>query len=247
MVCWGNEESFIVTATPHAYGFETVSVGGDHACALKKKKVVCWGSNDYNQLTPPEDNLDYMSVEVGTDHTCGILLNGLILISIYSPLTLECSVLCLHVGYVVCWGQDTYKESSGYPPNVRFTQLSLGTGHSCGLTIQRQVMCWGRNKEGQSTPPTTKGKDSNQFFSKVTAGHRHTCGLRDAINSDTVICWGSNYAGESRAMFRSLFVDVTAGAQHSCGVTSKGDIRCWGSNIYGQSLSKTTKNIRGSG
>lgn len=77
MICWGNEESFIVTATPHDYGFETVSVGGDHACALKKNKVYCWGSNDYNQITPPQDlSLEYKSVEAGTDHTCGILLNG---------------------------------------------------------------------------------------------------------------------------------------------------------------------------
>jgi large repetitive protein len=111
-------------------------------------------------------------------------------------------------------------------------------------------MCWGRNKEGQATPPSksTSLGGTDNYYSKVSAGHRHTCAVRDAArSSDTVICWGSNYAGESRAMFRGLFKDVTCGAQHSCGVTSMGDVRCWGSNTYGQSLSKTTKNIRGSG
>lgn len=125
--------------------------------------------------------------------------------------------------------------------------MSLGTGHSCGLTIQKQVICWGRNKEGQSTPPSHKGKNEAGYYSKVSAGHRHTCALKDSSSDNTIVCWGSNYAGESRALFRGLFVDVTAGAQHSCGVTSKGDIRCWGSNTYGQSLSRTTKNMRGSG
>jgi len=146
-------------------------------------------------------------------------------------------------GYVVCWGQNGNKESSGYPPDIRFTQLSCGTGHCCGLTIQRKIMCWGRNNEGQSTVPSSK---TDQYFSKVDAGHRHTCAVRDAHRSaDAVICWGSNYAGESRARFKGLFTDVSSGAQHSCGLTAMGEIRCWGSNTYGQALGRTTKNLRG--
>lgn len=66
----------MVTGAPHDLGFESVSVGGNHACALKKKQVYCWGSNDYNQLTPPEEEVEYSSVDCGTDHTCGILVNG---------------------------------------------------------------------------------------------------------------------------------------------------------------------------
>lgn len=225
ITCWGNENNPVVTSAPLEYGFETISVGGSHACALKQKKLFCWGSNDYEQITPPEEDSEYSSVTCGTDHTCGILLNG----------------------YVVCWGQDGNKESSGYPPDVRFTQVSCGTGHSCGLTIQRQVMCWGRNNEGQSTVPSKNFK-SEEYYSKVDAGHRHTCAVRDSARSaDAVICWGSNYAGESRARFRGEFVDVSSGAQHSCGLTSTGDIRCWGSNTYGQSRGRTTMGVRGSG
>lgn len=147
-------------------------------------------------------------------------------------------------GYVVCWGHDGEKESSGYPPAERFLQVSAGNGHSCGLTTQRKVRCWGRNVEGQRDAPSSK---DGPYFAKVSAGHRHSCAVRDAHKSaDQVICWGSNYDGESRARFKGLFVDVTAGAQHSCGLTAAGDVRCWGSDKYGQALGQTRTGLRGS-
>ena len=119
--------------------------------------------------------------------------------------------------------------------------MSAGNGHSCGLTIQHKVRCWGRNVEGQRESP------AGAYFSKVSASHRHTCAVRDAHKSaDQVICWGSNYEGESRARFRGLFTDVAAGAQHSCGLTAAGDVRCWGSDRYGQALGQTRTGLRGS-
>ena len=127
------------------------------------------------------------------------------------------------------------------PPTQRFIQVSCGNGHSCGLTNQHQVVCWGRNVEGQSASP--KG---GQYFSSVSCGHRHTCAVRDATRSaDQVVCWGSNYAGESRARFRGLFTAVTTGAQHSCGLTAAGDVRCWGSDRYGQAIGEARTGLRG--
>jgi len=223
ILCWGNPESGIVTGASHAFGFEKISVGGDHACALRQGKIVCWGSNDYGQATLPDTDMAFTDVACGTHHTCGVQKNG----------------------YVECWGHDGEKESSGYPSTERFSQVTAGNGHSCGLTIQHRVVCWGRNIEGQSTKPP--GDTGNMFFSSVSAGHRHTCAVRDASRSDdAVVCWGSNYAGESRARFRGLFVAVSSGAQHSCGLTSDGDMRCWGSDQHGQSVGHTKKGLRGS-
>jgi len=220
VACWGNPESGVVTGQPHAYGFDAITVGGAHACGLKKGRLTCWGDNEYGQASPPDADMAFLDVSAGTHHTCGVQRNG----------------------YVVCWGHDGEKESSGYPPTQRFVQVSAGNGHSCGLTNQHQLVCWGRNVEGQTSSPSGKGL----FFSSVSCGHRHSCAVRDASRSaDAVVCWGSNYAGESRARFRGLFVSVAAGAQHSCGLTAAGDVRCWGDNRYGQSLGTVRTGIRG--
>jgi alpha-tubulin suppressor-like RCC1 family protein len=221
VTCWGNEETGIVTGAPQAYGFSSLSVGGYHACALRNKNVVCWGQDDYGQISPPEPNMEFTNIACGNYHTCAVQANG----------------------YVVCWGNDGEKESTGYPPGMRFTEVTAGNGHSCALTVQRRAVCWGRNKEGQTTVPP-----GDHFFSALSAGHRHTCAVRDAARSvDQIICWGSNYEGESRALFRGLFEQVSVGAVHSCAVTAAGDVRCWGSNRYGQALGRSTKGLRSGG
>lgn len=75
-VCWGNPESGVVTAAPRAYGFQQLSVGGFHACALKGGQVVCWGDNDYGQCAAPEAAMEFTDVSAGTHHTCGVQRNG---------------------------------------------------------------------------------------------------------------------------------------------------------------------------
>ena len=46
--------------------------------------------------------MKFTDVAAGTHHTCGVQANG----------------------YVVCWGHDGEKESSGYPAAERFTQVT---------------------------------------------------------------------------------------------------------------------------
>lgn len=205
--CWGNEESMIVTNVPQPFGFNKISVGGGHACALwKNGKAVCWGNNEYGQCSAPSG--PFVNIASGYSHTCATQENGL----------------------VACWGHDGDKESSGVPDQVRFTVVTAGDGFSCGITIQRRVLCWGRSREGQMSMP------GDAFFSGVSAGRRHVCAVRDASRGvDAVVCWGSNHDGQSKPPYKGEFVQVSSGAAHSCALSSNGVVRCWGSNRDGQS------------
>ena len=119
--------------------------------------------------------------------------------------------------------------------------MTAGNGHSCGVTIHKRALCWGRNREGQAGAPK-----EGAFFASLSAGHRHTCGVRHGDRSaDAVVCWGSNYQGESRARFRGRFGAVASGAFHSCALSETGDLRCWGSNKYGQAIGSTRTGLRG--
>jgi alpha-tubulin suppressor-like RCC1 family protein len=61
--------------------------------------------------------------------------------------------------------------ASGYTAN----------GHTCGVTVDGRVVCWGENQFGQTIEPSGP-------FQQVAAGGLHTCGLR---SNGTVTCWGN--------------------------------------------------------
>ena len=134
-----------------------------------------------------------------------------------------------------------------------FTTVSTGGGHSCGLTTDGEVYCWGRNSPfGDLGDGTTNDRlwpvsvAGGRTYQTVSTGRRHNCGV---TTSGDAFCWGWNGWGElgdgtvnggvgpSRPMLVSgglSFELVSAGDQHTCGVITGGDVYCWGRNDRGQ-------------
>ena len=104
------------------------------------------------------------------------------------------------------------------------TSLSTGTYHTCMVRDTEAVECWGRDAEGQSTPPAGT-------FVSVSAGTLHTCGIRD---TGTMACWGNNSRGQSAPPV-GAFVSASAGHVHTCGIHDTGVVACWGDDAEGQS------------
>ena len=106
---------------------------------------------------------------------------------------------------VSCWGLNLGVNSglSGAiaPPNERtkFTQISVGGRHVCGVKVDGTVRCWGRNANEESGVGAflytiENGKfvptRDNSDFTQVSAGPLHiSCGLKAGGN---VECWGTN-------------------------------------------------------
>jgi hypothetical protein len=68
-----------------------------------------------------------------------------------------------------------------------FMWVSAGDSHTCGVSSDGTVECWGYDSYGQSSPPTGT-------FTQVSGGRYHNCGLR---SDGTVECWGDNTYGQS--------------------------------------------------
>jgi len=142
---------------------------------------------------------------------------------------------------------------------LTFRQVSAGRDHTCGVTSEDQVYCWGENDIEQLGTGSTTGPEfclggvacstrpvavlGGLRFRAVSAGERHTCGI---TTDYLAYCWGENGGGRlgdgtmiSRSMPVAVagglsFRQVSAGSLHTCGVTTDNRAYCWGYNGSGQ-------------
>jgi len=128
------------------------------------------------------------------------------------------------------------------PQAFAYKQIVAGADHTCRLTNNGSVTCWGAGKTNTGNSPELGQSivPSNALFTQISAGGYHTCGL--GIGGDAT-CWGSNDFGES-IVPSGTFTQLSAGYAHTCGLKSDGSVTCWGAGKtstgvdpeYGQSI-----------
>jgi alpha-tubulin suppressor-like RCC1 family protein len=140
---------------------------------------------------------------------------------------------------------------------LSFALIGSGFTHSCGLTTDGRVYCWGSNGEGKlgdgtdepSLLPSPVAADIE--LTLLSVGFAHSCAI---AQTGSAYCWGSGAFGKlgnadeiSRrspvAVAGGLsFAAISAGRDHTCGITTSGDAYCWGLNEDGQ-LGSTTSQL----
>ena len=167
-------------------------------------------------------------------------------------------------GGVKCWGNNSYGQlGDGTIYNQRTTpgdvsglasgviDIAAGELHTCALTTDSGVKCWGWNAflqlgDGTGTTRVTPVDVSGlaSGVTAITAGGAHTCAL---TTGGGVKCWGYNIfgqLGDGTTTIRATPVDVSglasgvigiaAGGYHTCALTTGGGVKCWGYNDEGQ-------------
>lgn len=82
--------------------------------------------------------------------------------------------------------------------DVRFSALSVGGLHACGLTGDGAAHCWGFNGFGELGDGTIQSRleptpvAGDLTFTSLAAGSYRTCGVTTA---DELLCWGRDPAG----------------------------------------------------
>lgn len=163
---------------------------------------------------------------------------------------------------LVCWGTNPQGQlgdgtTTNRPdpaavaaPGVTFTQVAMGSAHSCGLASTGVVYCWGSNNGGRIGDGTTTDRltptnvAGGRTYKAVAVGSTHSCAIG---SDDRGWCWGLNSNGAlgvSGVLSASQPTAVSggdrswraiaAGGAHSCAVTTANVVYCWGSNTDGQ-------------
>jgi len=257
-----------------AFRLTTVDAGSFHTCGVASDaRAWCWGLNDRGQLGDATVGgfrnspvlvgsvFDtYRAVSAGgsgfavqdgqpgvlfESHTCGLTLGD----------------------SIECWGANTYGQLGNgtfdaaavpFPvlaPGLRFRSVSAGGRHTCAISEDFEVYCWGLNSGGQlgnaaagprSNVPVLVGGGAAQgtVFDMVSAGESHTCGIVGAVT----YCWGHNERGQlgnettvpsvvpvgvSLLPPRAFAWQVSAGFEFACGiVASIGQAYCWGRDDF---------------
>ncbi len=237
-------------------GAVSVCAGGAHSCVvLADGTAWCWGSNRSGQLgtgtaggqslmpVPVEGLTGVESITCGADHTCAVTTNG----------------------ELYCWGANTSGQigngnAGGNEPtptlvdvaSATIVSASAGGAHSCAVTSDDDLYCWGDNRAGQlGLGNTSLGEETPQpvpspsAVVQVTAGDQHTCAVgRNA----SPWCWGSDDSGQMGdgdenhqpgvgteiSGMAGTASQMAAGGAHTCAVTSSHLLYCWGENSFGQ-------------
>lgn len=189
------------------------------------------------------------AVSVGGDHTCAVT----------------------SAGAAQCWGNNLFgqlgddtTQDHSTPQDVfgltaGIGAVAAGDYHSCAITAEGGVVCWGSNGSGRLGDGTTANSDTpvdvsglGSGVAAVAAGAHHTCAVTTA---GEVRCWGANESGQLgdgsttasetpvEVVGLSDAIAVAVGGAHSCALTGAGGIKCWGDNAYGQLGNGTTVDV----
>ncbi|WP_050725372.1 Ig-like domain-containing protein [Vulgatibacter incomptus] len=236
-VTWSSADPDLVsvdsngTATALSHGIATISaaVGG----RMGQTTVT---------VTPPAPEV---SLAMGEAHTCALLGTG--------------DVWCWGINFSGQLGSELAGIAEYAPvpaaAGFSFRSLTSGSQHTCGVTFDDQVYCWGENEDLQLGDPDVEytwepTHVSSTPFALVGAMYFSTCAT---ILQGNPYCWGYNSDDHefgaptiwgsadpvqvsSPAAGQPLLAltAIRGGAYHTCGATEAGELFCWGYNNRGQ-------------
>ena len=283
LYCWGDNTYGQIGDGTTTDRLSPVQVGTDTwigavgnklgTCGIKSDRSLwCWGYNGWGTVGDgtTTDRTEPVEVDLGANKTVRAIAD------IDAMNFNVCAIL--NDGVTKCWGENydgygvggVFLGVSGQqnsPTTVSafdylgqgIRTIESGLRHSCAITNDGQLYCWGNNADGQVGNGNPSGwstvvnvpldLDPNVTAESVALGNWHTCAI---LNDGSVKCWGWNSFGQLgdgtttdrdtpvSVTLGSEAVSITSGGFHTCVILADGELNCWGSNGSGEIGDGTT-------
>lgn len=155
LTCAGGE---FMTVPSEIFNPTLVAMSTHSACAVHENKLTCWGSEKLPKI--PANIADVRKIQLSEKHGCLLDQYGL-----------------------ACWGAED-SLAAKVPARLRdfdaVTDFAVGHSHTCAITLDRKVACWGQNTYGQLDVPELVEPVS------IFAANYFTC----ATDAEGIKCWG---------------------------------------------------------
>ncbi len=241
--CWGSSPLPGLSNTHEPEQFESsswnkVGIGVNSFCAISSgNNLQCWGMSP-SYLSSLADTIEFGLA----GHVCAIKDDN----------TLWCWGHT-YLGKLGIGRKGGIHEYEHYPKRLPGTwkDVSAGLDHTCGITTDNTLSCWGSNSDsrlgiGSNDPsdnqpsPVQVGSDND--WKNIYLGNKFACATK---NNNTLWCWGDNrygQLGQNDAIDRSTPVQVGTdtwksigiGKRHLCAIKTDNTLWCWGGDHYGQ-------------
>lgn len=163
VVCWG-DNTFGQCNVPQLAqsGVKQISVAAFHTVALRADgSVVCWGDNSFGECSPPASALTGVvqvsaAGSLDTNSPTAITVDHWMYPDQHTVDFQEQyghSMALKSDGTVVCWGSNSYGESTVPAGLTGVKQIAAAAHHSMALLGDGSVKCWGDDSSGQCSPP----------------------------------------------------------------------------------------------
>lgn len=224
--CWGLNSSrqigdgtttnrLVPTRVTNSSAMLRIAAGSTYSCAVQSLDayLYCWGVNGTNGMLGNNGSAatQYNTTRINTGTIGSNNISG-----ITTGTNVACAILN-NTARNVCWGLGTSMQlannptaSSKIPVNSYSTGsmsgktvsvTSSGVDHSCSITGDNSLICWGSGANGRlgngstsnSNPVTinSSGAIAGRTITSVSAGASHSCAVADGL----VFCWGNHLNG----------------------------------------------------
>jgi len=166
----------------------------------------------------------FKSVQAGWSHYCGLREDE----------TLFCGSIYPRK-YDTSFGKRNDYGQSDIPKNLKnkkMKKVSVGAYHTCVISADDELSCWGNGKYKQSHVPKILKK---QKIKSIYSGGNRNC----AVPADKqLVCWGErsydvgtkDYNAIPNNFKNTTFKNISLSKNETCGVTESDKLACWGFN-----------------